>query len=207
MLNFESANGHLPASAAIVDKEGKPLLSWRVALLPYMEQQALFNQFHLDEAWDSPHNLKLARTIPTPYINPSYPKLASEGKTNYLLPVHPGSVFPPATGEPVEKPSQFLGREWYSAAGTEYKSITDGSSNTVMIVEAPPTLAVPWTKPSDWEVDLAMAIESLRGENNKSISAAFCDGSAHVWDLDDEYLKRNLPKFVTRDGGEIPEPR
>jgi hypothetical protein len=205
MANFYDTQKHFPASEAIVDKAGNPLLSWRVAILPYMEQQALFNEFHLDEPWDSPHNLKLARTIPAPFVNPSHPKLASEGKTNYLLPVHLGSIFPPATGEPVEKPSRFLGREFYLATGTAYKSITDGTSNTLMIVEAPPELAVPWTKPSDWEVDLATALASLKQGKSRVIAVAFCDGSAQGWDLDDELLQRNLPKFITRDGGELPE--
>jgi hypothetical protein len=147
--------------------------------------------------------LKLARTIPAPFINPSHPKLASEGKTNYLLPVHPSSAFPPATGEPVEKPSQFLGRELYLAPGTEFKSITDGTSNTLMIVEAPPELAVPWTKPSDWEVDLATALESLRQGKAKLIGASYCDGSARIWDLDDKDMEKNLPKLITREGQEI----
>ncbi|WP_442482765.1 DUF1559 family PulG-like putative transporter [Aeoliella sp. SH292] len=202
MQNFHDTQKQLPASAAIVDKEGKPLLSWRVAILPFLEQQALFNEFHLDEPWDSPHNLKLARTIPAPFVNPSYPKLASEGKTNYLLPVHPGSIFPPATGKPVEKPSQFLGREFYLATGTAYKSITDGTVNTLMIVEAPRELAVPWTKPSDWEVDLATAFELLRRGESKQVAVVFCDGSAQILVLDDE-MEKNLPKLLTPDGGEI----
>src|SRR3972149_4277670 len=57
---YADAQKHLPPPA-IRDKEGKPLLSWRVAILPYVEESGLYKQFHLDEPWDSPHNLALAQ--------------------------------------------------------------------------------------------------------------------------------------------------
>src|ERR1700681_2736714 len=63
---YQEVHGTLPP-AAVCDKDGKPLLSWRVLLLPYMEQQALYDQFHLDETWDSPHNLPLLARMPKFY--------------------------------------------------------------------------------------------------------------------------------------------
>ncbi len=63
MLNFESARKHLPPSA-ICDKDGHPLLSWRVAILPYLGEGNLYKQFHLDEPWDSPHNRTLIAKMP-----------------------------------------------------------------------------------------------------------------------------------------------
>jgi hypothetical protein len=56
--NYHESNGSLPP-AAITDRNGKPLLSWRVAILPYLESSPLHSKFHLDEAWDSLHNLSL----------------------------------------------------------------------------------------------------------------------------------------------------
>src|SRR5947209_6417242 len=53
--NYESGNGRYPPSASY-DPHGKPLLSWRVAILPFIDEKALYDQFHQDEAWDSPHN-------------------------------------------------------------------------------------------------------------------------------------------------------
>ncbi len=50
----------------IVDADGKPLLSWRVAILPYLEQQGLYNQLHLDEPWDSDHNRQVLSSMPMP---------------------------------------------------------------------------------------------------------------------------------------------
>lgn len=76
--NYHSANGHFP-SPAIVGKDGRPLLSWRVAILPFLElegegvkgTEALYKQFRLDEPWDSPHNKALLSKMPAPYRLPS----------------------------------------------------------------------------------------------------------------------------------------
>jgi hypothetical protein len=59
LLNYESANGHFPPHASY-SPDGKPLLSWRVHILPYLEEQALYSQFRLDEPWDSEHNQSAA---------------------------------------------------------------------------------------------------------------------------------------------------
>src|SRR5882672_4340583 len=58
MHNYHSAYGQLPP-AAVRDKNGKLLLSWRVLILPYIEQDNLFKEFKLEEPWDSDHNKKL----------------------------------------------------------------------------------------------------------------------------------------------------
>ena len=69
---FHEAHGHFPA-AAITDKSGTPLLSWRVAILPQLGYQSLYDAFHLDEPWDSPHNLALAAQMPEVFRCPSLP--------------------------------------------------------------------------------------------------------------------------------------
>src|SRR5262245_57022294 len=66
MHNYDSEHGALPP-AAVTDQSGNPLLSWRVLILPYIEQGDLYNQFHLDEPWDSPHNLTLLERTPMTY--------------------------------------------------------------------------------------------------------------------------------------------
>lgn len=63
---WSAEKGHLP-QFAIKDREGKPLLSWRVAIFPALGYEALYHQFHLDESWDSPHNLRLLPLIPSQY--------------------------------------------------------------------------------------------------------------------------------------------
>jgi len=67
--NYYNANKHFPLPASS-SKDGKPLLSWRVYILPYLEQDSLFRQFHLDEPWDSPHNRTLIDKMPSIYRLP-----------------------------------------------------------------------------------------------------------------------------------------
>src|SRR5262245_29213098 len=69
MHNYNSAHGRLPA-AVVYGEYGEPLLSWRVAMLPYIEQQGLYDRFHLDEPWDSPHNIQLLPLMPRSYALP-----------------------------------------------------------------------------------------------------------------------------------------
>jgi hypothetical protein len=66
---YHDANGHLPRD--IVDKNGKPLLSWRVAILPYIEQDNLYKQFKLDEPWNSEHDRKLSQQVVQVYQSPN----------------------------------------------------------------------------------------------------------------------------------------
>ncbi|MEM6979391.1 MAG: DUF1559 domain-containing protein, partial [Planctomycetota bacterium] len=70
--NHHSVYQHLP-DRAIRDEDGTPLLSWRVALLPFLGHQDLYQQFHLDESWDSPHNRQLIQLMPEEYVDPSVP--------------------------------------------------------------------------------------------------------------------------------------
>ena len=112
MHNYYNANKHFPLPASF-GKDGKPLLSWRVYVLPYIDQNALFKQFHLDEPWDSPHNRTLIDKMPSVYRLPM--SKTEKGRTNYLLPVGNGAAFE------ADKP-------------TEFKDIKDGLSNTIMVV-------------------------------------------------------------------------
>ncbi len=202
MLNYESSTKSLPAASAIVDKDGKPLLSWRVAILPYLEQQALYNEFRLDEPWDSEHNLKLAKTVPSVFIDPRHPELAAEGKTTILLPVHSESIFRPLAelGAPVE--TNFLGKKFFRAPGTQLKEVTDGLSNTILTVEVPPERAVVWTRPDDWEVDLEKPLEGLIAEGRTTATVGYSDGSVQTLDLD-KINPETLRALLTRAGKEV----
>jgi prepilin-type processing-associated H-X9-DG protein len=139
-----------------VGKDGKPLLSWRVLILPYLEQQALYNEFHLDEPWDSPHNMKLMERMPKIYRSPA--SGARPGMTNYLTVRGRDTAF---TG----------------AKGVGFAEITDGLSYTIMVVEASDRKAVPWTKPDDFPYDERNPLDGLVGLTAGGFNALFCDGS------------------------------
>src|SRR4029077_6226529 len=126
MHNYLSTNNTFPANA-IYAKDGRALLSWRVMLLPYLDQNELYKQFKLDEAWDSPHNRKLLEKMPAVFKSPA-------GKAK-----HPYGTF--------YQGFHGTGAIFDGKAGIGIADITDGTSNTIMFVEA--AKDVPWTKPED----------------------------------------------------------
>src|SRR5262249_31943352 len=120
---------------AIYSKDGKPLLSWRVAVLPYLEQVPLYRKFKLDEPWDSPHNKALLKYMPPSFISPEEQPSSEPYTTDYQVFV--GNSGPVG---PVFEP----GAQFQMRLGS---GIPDGNSSTFLVVEASP--AVPWTKPED----------------------------------------------------------
>jgi RNA polymerase sigma factor (sigma-70 family) len=92
---YNDVHGYLPAD--IRDKDGKPLLSWRVVILPYLEQEQLFKQFKVDEPWDSEHNLKLLAKMPAVYRVGFEAK--DSGHTYYQAFAGPGTPLHPYAGK------------------------------------------------------------------------------------------------------------
>ena len=132
---YLSENRCLPAPA-IYDSTRRPLLSWRVDLLPYLGHQQLYSHFRLDEAWDSPHNRQLLPAIPPEYQSPE----RFDDRTNYLAPAGAGTAFP--------------GPQGFGQHGLMLSDIEDGPANTVILFEADDEAAVPWTRPLDFELNL-----------------------------------------------------
>jgi type II secretory pathway pseudopilin PulG len=177
LLNYESAFGHFPARA-IFSKEGKPLLSWRVMILPYIEESALYKEFHLDEPWDSPHNKPLIARMPEGLarIEDADP---SAGITHFVVPVGKGLMF---DGD----------------KGIRASAVTDGMSNTIMAVEA--DRGVIWTKPDDLDVDLDKPFDGLGHLWPVGFMAVFADD--HIAVISDETSAKTLRALFTRAGGE-----
>jgi hypothetical protein len=178
MHNYESTFKRFPPRANR-SPDGKPLLSWRVALLPYLEQNELYNRFHLDEPWDSPHNLELLELMPQLYRNPSAD--TPPGWTSYLAPSGPGGIFE-------------------GAEGTRFSQITDGTSNTLLVLEVNPEAGTWWTAPDDLEFDLDNPMEGLGSAHPGGFLAAMADGSVRFLSISID--PRVLRALLTMAGGE-----
>ena len=96
MMSYQAATGTFPPAYIADKKTGKPLLSWRVAILPYMEVCDLYNQFHLDEPWDSQHNKRLSDTVIAVYRSPN--SRTKGNMTNYLTVRGDDTAFPGKEG-------------------------------------------------------------------------------------------------------------
>jgi Protein of unknown function (DUF1559) len=182
MHDYYRAHGTFPPAFS-KGPDGKPLLSWRVHILPYLEQTTLYDEFHKDEPWDSAHNKTLISRMPAVYTCPSGSRaLAKEGKTSYLAPRGPATVFP-------------------GAEGVKVQDITDGTSNAILIVDASDAAAVTWTKPDDWDVAVEINAQSLFGHHPKGTNVSFADGTVRF--LKETIKPKVLHDLTTRNGGEI----
>jgi serine/threonine protein kinase len=183
MSNYHDVNKGLPRAALTAGPRGtgKPLLSWRVALLPYVEQWELHKEFKLDEPWDSDHNKKLIARMPAVYKTPGIPT-AEPGLTHYRVFVGPGTAF-----EPIPDREHGIG----------VSDITDGTSNTLLLAEA--AEPVIWTKPDDLPFAPDRPLAKL-GVYNFGINMAFCDGTLGT--LAPAVSEAELRALITRNGGE-----
>jgi hypothetical protein len=159
--SFHDVNGKLTTD--ILDVAGKPLLSWRVQLLPYLEQDALYKQFKLDEPWDSKNNLPLLEKMPKVLTSPRV-KVKKKGYTVYQIFSGPGALF--------------------DAGKTKYQlaNIPDGTSNTLFAVEA--TKTVPWTKPIDIPFAKDKDLPDFGKAYGKRPLGSMMDGSVRMLNLE-----------------------
>ena len=129
MHNYHDRYGCFPA-AATFDDRGRPLLSWRVTILPFMEENALYREFRMNEPWYSPHNRTLLGKMPAAFacrLNKARKGWAE--MSTYQVIIGPQTIF---TGGP---------------AGVRRADVTDGTANTILVLET--NDLAPWTAPHD----------------------------------------------------------
>ncbi|WP_144043466.1 DUF1559 domain-containing protein [Rhodopirellula baltica] len=176
--NHHAAYNQLPLSA-IGDDEGNPLLSWRVKLLPFLDEMELYQRFHLDEPWDSEHNLQVAQQIPAVY-------------ESIGLQVQPGhTIYQAVVGEDIGmRPMQ----------ETRFRDFLDGLSNSILVLEADADEAVFWTQPKDITIDLNNPLNGLGHARTGGFHVGMGDGAVKfITENIDPQLFR---KLLTRAGKE-----
>jgi len=190
--SVSSSHGdRLPRAAAFRSATGKPLLSWRVAILPYIEQDALYKQFRLDEPWDSPHNIQFVSRMPKTYLVPGQQDDRS-GRTHYQVFVGPGTLFeePKDNGNPGNRMLQF---------GVRFPAdVPDGTANTILVTTA--RTPVPWTSPQDLPFEPDGPLPPMNDQFSAGFNVLFADGTVRP-------LRPNIPvdvlrAMITRNGGE-----
>jgi hypothetical protein len=181
MQAYEVANGCFPP-AYVADKHGKPLYSWRVLLLPYLEEQDLADQFHFDEPWNSPSNRKVTDLTIGLFQCPAQPA-TRDPTTNYMMVVGPHTIS--------------SGRQPVKLA-----EITDGMADTIMLVEVADS-GVWWAEPEDLRFDkINFKINSSRRQGISSyhpggVNAAFCGEHPEFQDGVVRFLKNSMdPQIV-----------
>jgi RNA polymerase sigma factor (sigma-70 family) len=178
MHKYRDAHGTFPA-AAVYSKKGKPLLSWRVLLLPYLGKEEFYKQFKLDEPWDSDHNKKLLAQMP--------------------------DIYAPVRGKPKQPFTTYY--QAFTGKGTGFegkiglripKDFPDGTSNTILIVEAGE--AVPWTKPVDLPYEPKQPLPKLGGMFKDGFTVTLADGGARF--VKRSISEKTLRNAITRNDGQ-----
>jgi hypothetical protein len=191
VLNYARVYGG-PPPAVFTDAQGRPLYSWRVLLLPFLEESDLYRQFKLDEAWESPSNRKLLENTPRCYL-PIFGGDDPPGTTRYQVFVGPGTPFE------------------HHFIALNPLDFPDGLDSTFLVVEA--AVPVPWTKPDDLIYDPNGPLPALRCKFKKPVrwgnynvgwksgfNAAFADGKCRF--ISEKNDDATLRALITRNGGE-----
>jgi beta-lactamase regulating signal transducer with metallopeptidase domain len=165
--NYHTANGHFPSPVQFGGSKQAIPYSWRVAILPYIEEEPLYRQYNFEEPWDGPNNRKLIDKMPAIY---SFPGVdggpMSRSNTSYF-------VF---SGEMAALGGPTLPGGHYPVIG--WKDLRDGASNTILVVER--RADVPWTKPEDIPFEIVGPLPELGGFSPDSFHALFADASVHL---------------------------
>jgi uncharacterized protein (TIGR03067 family) len=178
--SYHDTNKGVPP-ISITDDAGKPLLSWRVAILPYLDEIELYNAFDLTKPWNDPHNMKLISRMPKALMIPGIQ--AKEGMTHYRALSGPDTPLEPVKGAGKSK-------------GRSLLSMTDGTSNVIVIVEATdPTI---WTRPDDLAFDPKGPLPKF-GVVPAGFNACFCDGTVRF--IDAKTPENVLRPYLTCNNG------
>jgi hypothetical protein len=175
--------------AYVADSTGRPMHSWRVLVLPYLDEQPLYAAYNFSEPWDGPNNSKLAGMMPNLYACPGNGG-ASKGLTSYVVIAGPGTSFP-------------------GGGTTSLADIRDDKSRTILVAESV-NARIPWLQPLDLDVrTMSLRINDPKRPSLSTLhpggspSIGFADG--WVREFDESLPPKTLKALITINGGEVIE--
>lgn len=190
MHDYEGTYAVLPSDLAPIGEKGA-VWSWRVQILPFLEQQNLYSQLDLTKAWDDPANLKTLQAMEMPKVFEIPGRPAQKGHTYFRI------FSLPKNAKGKDRPWLVEGQK-----GPKFVEITDGTSNTLMIVEAGE--AVPWYKPDVLAYDGVLPLPQLGDKSADRFLAAMGDGKIRTL-KPSKLSEKTLRALITIQGGEVIE--
>lgn len=182
---YHDANGAFPP-AYVADKKGRPLYSWRVLILPYIDERPLYDKFHLDEPWDSPNNLPLSQVPLDVFHCPSDKDNQNAATTNYLAVVGPTAA-------------------WLGEKPVSKKDISDSLERTIHVAEVVNT-GILWAEPRDLYVNqMPLEVNGTHGlgissHHKECANVGFCDGGVRI--LKNDLHPETLRQLIDRSDGQ-----
>ncbi|GAC1471247.1 MAG: hypothetical protein NVSMB9_17190 [Isosphaeraceae bacterium] len=186
VANYHETHGCFPP-AHVADRDGRPMHSWRVLILPFLEQGPLYDAYNFAEPWDGPNNRKLADKIGRIYLRSDLDSSRSEA-TSFVAVVGPETA-------------------WPCARTLRLKDIGDAPTTTLMVVEVPDG-RFRWMEPRDLEFDrMSYRINdgSGRGLGSRLGGARVVTVDGMVRTLPDGFDPKRLRAMLTANGGEAIE--
>jgi hypothetical protein len=177
--NYGMTHGVLPP-ASTVDGKGRPLHDWRTLTLPHNGADALYRTIDLAKPWDDPANARSGEGLPPVFNCPNSAEIRNS--TSYLATLEPGGCLIPGRSR-------------------RLADVSDGTANTLLIIEVGNDRAVPWMATSDADESVLTGLASAKLHHAGGTHAAFADGAVR-------FLKARTPvpilrSLTTAAGGEV----
>ena len=182
---YEYEHGHYPPPFT-TDENGRPLHSWRVLILPYLEMRDLFDQIDLTKPWNHPDNLRFADAMPQVFDCPKATESSPTFTTAYVA----------VTGHDTV---------WRPDATVSTRDVPDGTSKTVLVIECE-AARTHWMAPNDVLFDDIVPVETtgetmlLSGPHPNSAVIVFCDG--HVQYVSNKLRAQTIRSLCSRNGND-----
>ena len=176
-------------------------LAWSVFLLPYMEENALYERLDLNAAFDAPENAEPAAQIVPTYLCPSVPR------TSYLVDGRAACDYGGIHGERITGPNNPAKGTMLYDREISVRNITDGTSHTLIVSEDAGWKDGQWINglnvfDQSCRINQAPAFENdIRSEHPNGANGLFADGSVRF--LEESMELETLAAICTREGGEI----